>query len=105
MKTNQSLGAAGLFLKAWLSGRVGDSAVGIPENYLPQGRGEALSLISGCRILEIGLSLYSGSISSNCSKNMDATRRQSRECLFIYKEGDNQDVTQSLNAVKAMVVS
>ncbi|KAF8815344.1 hypothetical protein BYT27DRAFT_7214069 [Phlegmacium glaucopus] len=88
------------FFKIWLSGEVGRVKDVKFQNYLPQGRGEALSLISGCRILEVGLSLYS--TPGHCFENSFEGR--GREGLAIYKEGENNQVFQSLSKVKAMVL-
>lgn len=89
-----------MFLKAWLSGKVGDCDVGVPTNYIPQGRGEVLSLISGCRILEIGIGLFSKN--KICLKNIDSSE-QSRGQLTILKAGEIFDATQALNTIKTMV--
>lgn len=100
--SNDTLIAADSFFKTWLSGGVVGSKT-IPQNYFQQGRGEALSVISGCRILEIGLSLYSKTATAETSKNVDASEARGREHLYIYKEGENCDVSESLGSVMTAV--
>jgi hypothetical protein len=98
--TSKTKTGADIFLNLWLSGEFGQ--IPIPIGYLNQGRAEALGLISGCRILEIGISLYSKP--GHCNPNMEEFKRQGRENLLIPTGADESTkISRSLNVIKDMV--